>query len=119
MKNLKKKQFRIRLKSKHLLAIMTMFCLSAIVATFASGITTAPLADAAGMIIIPFEKSIRSIGDWITDIQTSFRDKQELIAENESLKAEIDNLSTQNNLLLQDQTELERLKQLYHLDEEY
>lgn len=120
MKNLKKKlRFRIKLKSKHLLAIMTMFCLSAIVATFASGITTAPLADAAGMILIPFENSISSIGNWLSDVRTSFRDKQELIAENESLKAEIENLTTQNNSLLQDQTELERLKQLYKLDEEY
>ena len=56
MKNLKKKvRFRINLKSKHLLAIMTIFCISCIVATFASGITTAPLQDAAGALIVPFE----------------------------------------------------------------
>lgn len=120
MKNLKKKlHFRINLKSRHLLAIMTMFCVSSIVATFASGITTAPLADAAGMIIVPFENSISSIGQWLTDAQKSFQDKQDLIAENEKLLAEIDNLTTQNNNLLQDQTELERLKELYKLDEEY
>ena len=57
MKNLKKKfRFRINLKSKHLLAIMTLFCLCCIVSTFASGITTAPLQETAGMIIVPFEK---------------------------------------------------------------
>lgn len=120
MKNLKKKfHFRINLKSKHLLVIMTLFCGSAIVATFASGITTAPLRDAAGMVIVPFENSINQIGLWLSDIQESFQDKQALIAENENLKTEIDNLTTQNNKLLQDQTELERLKQLYKLDEEY
>ena len=52
MKNLKKKvRFRINLKSKHLLAIMTIFCISCIVATFASGITTAPLQDAAEALL--------------------------------------------------------------------
>ena len=57
MKNLKKKfRFRIHLKSKHLLAIMTFFSASAIVATFASGVTSAPLKEAAGLIIVPFEK---------------------------------------------------------------
>ncbi|MGN8630659.1 rod shape-determining protein MreC [Blautia sp. HCP3S3_G3] len=120
MKNLKKKlHFRIHLKSKHLLVIMTMFCVSAIVATFASGITTAPLTNAAGMILIPFENSISSIGKWLGDVQKNFQDKQDLIAENEKLLAEIDHLTTQNNNLLQDQTELERLKELYNLDEEY
>lgn len=120
MKNLKKKfHFRINLKSKHLLAIMTMFCLSSIVATFASEITNAPLKDAAGMVIVPFENSINQIGSWLTDVRAGFQDKQDLITENENLKAEIDHLTTQNNKLLQDQTELERLKQLYNLDEEY
>lgn len=120
MKNLKKKlHFRIHLKSKHLLVIMTMFCVSAIVATFASGITTAPLTNAAGMILIPFENSISSIGKWLGDVQKNFQDKQDLIAENEKLLADIDHLTTQNNNLLQDQTELERLKELYNLDEEY
>lgn len=98
---------------------MTLFCISTIVATFASGITTAPLKDAAGMLIVPFENSMNQIGSWLTDVRESFQEKQDLIAENEKLKAEIDTLSTQNNKLLQDQTELERLKQLYHLDEEY
>ena len=40
---------------------MTFFCVSAIIATLASGITAAPFQEAAGMIIVPFEKSISSI----------------------------------------------------------
>ena len=65
MKNLKKKfRFRIHLKSKHLLVIMTLFCGSTIVATLASGITAAPFQEAAGAIIVPFEKSITTMGVW-------------------------------------------------------
>ena len=120
MKNLKKKfRFRINLKSKHLLAIMTMFCLCAIVTTFASGITTAPLQNAAGIIVVPFEKSITQIGLWLTDVRNTFREKQDLISENEELQATIDTLTEQNNKLIQDQAELTRLEQLYDLDEEY
>lgn len=120
MKNLKKKvQFRINLKSKHLLAIMTLFCISCIAATFASGVTNAPLFETAGMIIAPFEKSINKIGTFLLEARSSLRDKQELLMENEDLKAQIDSLTTQNNKLLQDQTELVRLKELYKLDEEY
>lgn len=120
MKNLKKKfRFRIHLKSKHLLAIMTFFCVSAIVATLASGVTSAPLQEAAGLIIVPFEKSIASIGQWMTDVQDSFREKEDLIQQNEELQTTVDTLTEQNNVLLQDQAELARLEQLYELDEEY
>lgn len=120
MKNLKKKfRFRIHLKSKHLLAIMTFFCVSTIVATLASGVTSAPLKEAAGLIIVPFEKSIASIGQWMTDVQDSFREKEDLIQQNEELQTTVDTLTEQNNVLLQDQAELARLEQLYELDEEY
>lgn len=107
MKNLKKKfRFRIHLKSKHLLAIMTFFCVSAIVATLASGVTSAPLKEAAGLIIVPFEKSIASIGQWMTGVQDSFREKEDLIQQNEELQTTVDTLTEQNNVLLQDQAEL-------------
>ena len=120
MKNLKKKvRFRINLKSKHLLAIMTIFCMSTIVATFASGVTTAPLQDAAGLLIVPFENSINQISSVLTGMQASMRDKEEILAENENLKAQVDSLTQQNNKLIQDQTELVRLQQLYNLDQQY
>lgn len=119
MKNLKKKfRFRINLKSKHLLAIMTLFCLCCIVSTFASGISTAPLQEAAGIVIVPFEKSIEKIGS-MSSAGDSFQDKQDLIFENEELKAQIDSLTTQNNKLIQDQGEYQRLKELYDLDQTY
>lgn len=120
MKNLKKKfQFRIHLKSKHLLVIMTFFCVSAIIATLASGITAAPFQEAAGMIIVPFEKSISSIGLWLTEVNKNFKDKQDLINANEELQNTIDTLTEQNNILSQNQAELTRMEELYNLDEEY
>ena len=120
MKNLKKKfQFRIHLKSKHLLVIMTFFCVSAIIVTLASGITAAPFQEAAGMIIVPFEKSISSIGLWLTEVNKNFKDKQDLINANEELQNTIDTLTEQNNILSQNQAELTRLEELYNLDEEY
>ena len=120
MKNLKKKfQFRIHLKSKHLLVIMTFFCGSAVVSTLASGVTSEPLAEAAGMIVVPFEKSIDGIGSWIGEISQTFRDKQELINKNQELQDAVDTLTEQNNILIQNQSELSRLQELYKLDEEY
>lgn len=120
MRNLKKKfQFRIHLKSKHLLVIMTFFCGSAVVSTLASGVTSEPLAEAAGMIVVPFEKSINGIGSWIGEINQTFQDKQNLIDKNQELQDAVDTLTEQNNILIQNQSELSRLQELYNLDEEY
>ena len=120
MKNLKKKfQFRIHLKSKHLLVVMTFFCGSAVVSTLASGVTSAPLAEAAGMIVVPFEKSISGIGAWLGELDQTFQDKQNLIDKNQELQDAIDTLTEQNNILIQNQSELSRLQELYNLDEEY
>ena len=110
MKNLKKKfRFRIHLKSKHLLVIMTLFCGSTIVATLASGITAAPFQEAAGAIIVPFEKSITTIGVWLTDLNRAFKDKQDLVDANKELQNTVDTLTEQNNILIQSQSELTRL----------
>ena len=120
MRHLKKKfQFRIHLKSKHLLVIMTFFCGSAVVSTLASGVTSEPLAEAAGMIVVPFEKSINGIGSWIGEINQTFQDKQDLIDKNQELQDAVDTLTEQNNILIQNQSELSRLQELYNLDEEY
>ena len=120
MKSPKKRlHFRINIKSKHLLAIMTLFCISCIAATLASGVTSAPLKDLAGMIIVPFENSISRIGNGLAAMRQSFQDKQDLIRENEELREQIDILTTQNGKLISDQSELVRLQQMYRLDEEY
>ena len=108
MKNLKRKiHFRINLKSKHLLAVMTLFCVSCI------------LQEAAGLVVVPFEKSINRIGQLLSVTRQSLKDKQELISANEELQNQIDNLTQQNNKLIQDQGELLRLRELYKLDAEY
>lgn len=109
----------MHLKSKHLLVIMTFFCGSAVVSTLASGVTSEPLAEAAGMIVVPFEKSINGIGSWIGEINQTFQDKQDLIDKNQELQDAVDTLTEQNNILIQNQSELSRLQELYNLDEEY
>ena len=67
------------------------------------------------MIVVPFEKSITTIGLWLTDINKSFQEKQNLIDQNEELKNTVDTLTEQNNILIQNQSELSRLQELYDL----
>ena len=55
---------------------MTLFCGSCIVGTFASGVTTAPLQEAAGLIVVPFEKRIANISSYLEGVRENFREKR-------------------------------------------
>ena len=52
-------------------------------------------------------------------INQAFQDKQDLISKNQELQDAVDTLTEQNNILIQNQSELSRLQELYNLDEEY
>ena len=119
MKIFRKQKFRIILKSKHLLVIMTLVCISAMAAAFAAGVSTAPLKEAASLVIVPFEKSVDRISSGIRRAAARFREKEVLILENEELKAEVESLNGENEKLLQDVQEYARLQALFELGEEY
>ena len=109
MKNIRKKvRFHFNLKSKHLLVIMTLFCGSCI-ATAASGTTSAPLQNVAGFLVVPFEKGISGVSNMFGDVKNSLRDKQDVLQENEELKNQINSLTEQNNILIQDQIQMEQV----------
>ena len=112
-----KKKHKFQIKSRHLLAIMTFLCISAIALTVTNVVSIAPLRNIAGMLIVPFQNGINQVGSWMSDQQDGFRNTQELSKENEELQQQIDSLTEQNNLLQQDQQELERLQELYQLDQ--
>ena len=111
--------FRFNIKSRHLLVIMTLFCLACIVGTFASGIGPGPLREAAAAIVVPFQNSIEAVSGLFHGARENMRAKEELISENEDLKLQVESLTGQINTLVQDQQELRRLQALYDLDQEY
>ncbi|MCI5701111.1 MAG: rod shape-determining protein MreC [Lachnospiraceae bacterium] len=114
-----RKKFKINLKSKHLIVIMTIVALSMILLTLSSQSVAAPVRNAAGYVVVPFQNGINAVGKWLTAQADSLRDVKELAQENAQLKAKVDELTMQNNLLLQSQTELDRLEKLYELSSEY
>ena len=67
----------------------------------------------------PMQKGINEIGSWIhtkTELLTSI---ENLIDENDSLKEELSSVTAENNLLQQGKYELETLRKLYELDQQY
>lgn len=114
-----KKKSHYKIKTKHLLTMMTILCLGLIVLSLSSSFSFAPVRNALGYVIIPFQNGINQVGDWMTEQKNGFQSMKKLAKENEKLKDQVDELTAKNNNLSQQQEEVERLRALYELDQEY
>lgn len=115
---MKKKNNRI-IKSKHLFIAMIMVCISFMILAAASKFPIDPVRNAAGYVIVPFQKGINKIGTALDGATSGFQKKQILVKENKKLQEKVDELTAENSRLTQDVDELERLRKLYDLDKQY
>lgn len=114
-----KKKSGKKLKSKHLITIMTILCVGLAALSFSSQGVFSPVRSGLGYIVVPFQNGINVVGDWLTDHKYSLQEREELVKENEKLKQKVNELTEKNTLLVQEQEEAKRLRALYELDLEY
>ena len=114
-----KKYFKYKIKNKHLLTMMTIFCIGLIVLSFSSVVSFNPVRNVLGYVVVPFQNGINRIGNWMTEQKHGFQNVEKLSKENEELRKQIAELTEKNSLLVQAQDEAERLRELYNLDKEY
>jgi len=113
----KKKKFSV--KSKHLIIIMTIIYVGLIALAASSKFSFEPLQRGTGYVISPFQNGINTVGTWLRSQTTGFRNAKKLEQQNTELEEKISALKEENNALLQDQDELDRLRKLYKLDKSF
>ena len=114
-----KKKFNWVIKSKHILIIMILVCVSLMVLAVTVSLPTGPVKSVLGYAVIPFQKGINSIGTALDGATAGLQSKQKLLEENQALQEQVDDLTAQNSQLTQDLDELDRLQKLYALDQQY
>lgn len=114
-----KKNSKHKLKTKHLITMMTILCIGLIVLSLSSRFSFAPVRNALGYVVVPFQNGINQAGTWMNDQKKGFQSMKSLAEENEKLKEQVEELKVKNSNLVQDQEEAERLRALYNLDQEY
>lgn len=103
--------------SKYLLLILVVVC--GILLGAERFVDNGPLSWVAGYTIVPMQKGISYVGMWMSDVTDNLATLKELRRENEELQSKVDNLTIDNSRLRQEQYELERLQELYKLDQNY
>lgn len=114
-----KKRNKSSLSNKYWVLILCLICILMMGLSLLSSKVGGPLRFLAGYTVVPMQKGINTIGVWLSDLTDNFETLQELKAENETLKEQIDALTLERNSLQQQQSELERLQALYKLDQNY
>ena len=110
------KKPQLQVSQKFMLTVLTALSIVLIGVSFFTDKLTAPVQNALSYIITPLQKGINGMGLWLTDRADYFATIDELRQENEQLKTELDEVKEKNLVLIQDQIELNNLRELYALD---
>lgn len=116
---IKRKGERFTLPSKYLLFILTILCTVMMLVTFGTDVFNRPFNALVGYVIVPFQQGIEKVGSWLYNRSEELVQIRSLLEENTQLKEEVAALIEENTLLQQDKYELNKLRELFDLDEQY
>ena len=105
--------------SKYLLTILSIICIMLLFFSYSTGFSGGPLETIANHIFIPMQKGIDYIGSTIAISSADTKTRKELVAENESLQAQVEDLNSKISNMELKLDELDELQKLYELDQSY
>ncbi len=110
---------KFTIPGKYLLFILSTICIALMVITYNTNIFSDITGSIVGSFVVPVQKGITVTGTWIRDRMNDLDTIEALQEENESLRQQVADLTTENTNLQQEKYELNNLRQLYALDNEY
>ena len=105
--------------TKYFLFGLSLLCVCMIGITTIKGSILNPLRTAVGYVLVPIQSGVNRVGGGLYNELSSVGKLKTALAENEALKTRVDELTEENTRLRSEQFELERLRSLYELDQEY
>ena len=115
----KPKKEKFTFPGKYLLLIFSIISIVLMVITYGTSAFDGPFGAAVGYVVVPFEKGISRLGDWLSNRSEEFTEVKKLIAERDELRAELAKTIEENAILSQDRYELISLRNLFELSNQY
>ncbi|MBR1389884.1 MAG: rod shape-determining protein MreC [Lachnospiraceae bacterium] len=110
---------RFNIPTKYLLIALTVICIVAMYVSFALNLSGGPLNTVAGVVFGPMQRGINSAGTWMSDKASNFKQLNDVMAENEELRAQVEQLTEELDAIKLDEYELNNLRELLELDKQY
>ena len=105
--------------NQYLLIALSIVCALLIAVSFLGDGLLQPVKQVSGIVITPIQKGINGLGLWMSGLADNFEDAVSLREENAALQARVDELTVENTQLIQNKEELDRLRELFELDQQY
>lgn len=103
--------------SKYWLLALALVCMILMGLSGFAGVGKGPLSWIAGYTVVPMQKGINTVGLWMSDLKDNFATLQEMKEENRELREKLNEMTIENNQLKQNSATLERLQDLYKMDQ--
>ena len=108
-----------KIPTTYVLFILIFVCIASLLLSAIKPKVFDPIRNNVSKIVIPLQEGINDIGKNLTHRRKVFAKVKKLEKTNKQLKQQIDELTQENSLLSQNKYELERLRELYELDNTY
>ena len=105
--------------SKIMLIVVTIICVVFMAVSYINSSALDSVRGYANYLLVPIQSSISAFGQKASDKITEQADMHKVYEENQELKKTVEELTTENNRLRNETGELERLRELYKLDNDY
>ena len=109
----------ININTKVLIFVLTVFCVFSIILSSIFSNYSKPAKIVSGAIVVPLQDGMNGIGKWFTNKADYFNSVKKLTKKNKELESQVNELTEENSLLAQNKYEIERLRDLYQLDQDY
>lgn len=114
-----KKRTKHTIPAKYILTFLSCGCALLIIVSFISEPFGNTIKNSAAQIVVPVQKGMNHVGLWLADKSDTIKEYAKLQDENKELKQKLEDIQSQNSILIQQQSELEKLRELYQLDDIY
>uniref|UniRef100_N2BFG9 Cell shape-determining protein MreC n=1 Tax=Eubacterium plexicaudatum ASF492 TaxID=1235802 RepID=N2BFG9_9FIRM len=115
----RRRKARRNIPAKYLLWFLSVLCVVAMFASFLFDVSFTPLNTAAGYVFIPMQKGINEVGVWLNHVTDNLAQLRDVMHKNEELQAQVDELTTQLSTYQMEQYDIEDMRKLLDLDEQY
>lgn len=115
---MKRKQ-QMEIPPKIILLILSGICILFMIITMVFSKSVPFLNQICGIVFVPMERGIDSVGDWVNERFEDMKESRRLRQNNKELQEKVDELRQQVRSLESDQSELDGLRELYQLDQKY
>lgn len=110
---------RIEITPKYFLLALTIVCVVLMIASLFFDSIMPSVRNATNTFILPMQKGVNTVGSWVESKAEALKNYEDIVAENDQLKEQLDTYRSTLAQYEQNSYELDRLQKLYELDAQY